>query len=59
MQEEILQRLKRVKVDCSTCNDRTTNTLETMCCKRFDKAAVPIDVARVGCDNWTFDEIPF
>lgn len=57
--EDTLQRLKRTRTDCSTCIDRTTNDVTKMQCHKFGRADVPLEVANVGCEHWTDDEIPF
>ncbi len=56
--EDTLQRLKRTRPDCQNCEHRKTNTIAGQYCKKFN-AEVPPDVAKVGCDDWSFDDIPF
>jgi hypothetical protein len=55
---ELFQReataLARIKTDCSQCEHGMRRGL----CGLYN-APVPPDVARVGCDAWVYNEVPF
>lgn len=53
-----LKRLDAINVKCATCLQWTGTVQRTMRCAKFD-AVPPVDVQAAGCDEWTFDEVPF
>ena len=48
-----LQRLQSIRVECQSCENYLQNY-----CKKFD-ATPPQDVIASGCDDWSYDFIPF
>jgi len=48
-----LKRLQSIRVECQSCEHYARSH-----CKKFD-AAPPQDVIATGCDEWSYDFIPF
>lgn len=49
-----LRDLEAIKISCMTCEHGQTGGW----CNKF-QAAPPSDVQAVGCEDWTYDGIPF
>jgi hypothetical protein len=48
-----LKRLQSIRIECQSCEHYMSNF-----CKKFE-AAPPQEVIANGCDEWTYDFIPF
>jgi len=56
LHERELSRLQDIKVQCQSCEHYVYYSKPH--CKKFE-ASPPPDVVPVGCDEWSYDFIPF
>lgn len=52
-----LTRLRDIKVQCQSCEHYYAYN-NRPCCDKF-KVTIPPEVVPVGCDDWTYDFVPF